>query len=242
MTTGIYALYWEEQDLTYIGQSLNIESRINDHISALKRNDHFNYKVQNAYHKYGLPKLLTLEVTNGAELDSREIYWIQETNAQLNIAIGGGSGGKGIGHSQSKFSKLQILIAFRQLSSSSKFLLNTEIYLNTGITIGMLEAISSGKNHIWLKEQYPIRHARMMLFRAQRAKYNNSNRKSIQEYYNNSGRELPIIISPKGLEFTILNIREFARNHQLPYSSLSYVVNGKRKACQGWILKTTKRN
>lgn len=239
MTIGIYSLYWEEEDLIYIGQSLNIESRKNDHISALKRKDHFNYKVQNAYNKYGLPKLLVLEVTTSAELDTKEIYWIQETNAQLNIAIGGGSGGKGIGHSQFKFSKLQILRAFRQLSSSYKFLLNTEIYLNTGITIGMLEAISSGKSHIWLKEQYPTRHARMILFRAQRAKYNNSNRKSIQEYYTNSNRELPIVISPKGLEFVVSNIREFARNHHLPHSSLNYVVNGKRKACQGWILKTT---
>lgn len=239
MTIGIYALYWEEQGLIYIGQSLNIEGREKDHISSLKRDDHFNSKVQDAYYKYGLPKLLILEETSGAELNNKEVYWIKKTNAQLNTAIGGGSGGKGIGHSQFKFTKLQVLIAFRQLSSSYKFLLNREISANTGITIGMLEAISSGKNHVWLKENYPIRHSRMLTLRALRAKYNNSNRKSIKEYCTNIGKALPVVISPEGLEFTVSNIREFARNHNLPHSSLNYVVNGKRKACQGWILKTT---
>ena len=35
MTTGIYALYWEEQDLIYIGKAQKIEKRFKDHLSKL---------------------------------------------------------------------------------------------------------------------------------------------------------------------------------------------------------------
>lgn len=55
MTIGIYSLYWEEQDLIYIGQSQNIERRFTEHLYKLKNNTHTNYKVQKAYITYGLP-------------------------------------------------------------------------------------------------------------------------------------------------------------------------------------------
>lgn len=49
MNSGIYALYWWEQDLVYIGLSQNLSSRKLEHLNKLKNNRHTNYKVQNTY-------------------------------------------------------------------------------------------------------------------------------------------------------------------------------------------------
>ena len=42
MTMGIYALYWQEQDLIYIGQSKEIERRFKDHLRELEACIHCN--------------------------------------------------------------------------------------------------------------------------------------------------------------------------------------------------------
>lgn len=55
MTIGIYALYWEEQDLVYVGQSQDIARRFTEHKRKLKNTSHTNYKVQAAYNLYGIP-------------------------------------------------------------------------------------------------------------------------------------------------------------------------------------------
>lgn len=80
MAIGIYALYWEEQDLIYIGQSQNIERRFSEHIYKLTNTKHTNYKVQNAYNLYGLPVLNILEQCEISELNTLEISYTKEFN------------------------------------------------------------------------------------------------------------------------------------------------------------------
>ena len=47
--SGIYALYWWEQDLIYIGLSQDLFSRKSQHYRSLKSSTHYNPKLQNAY-------------------------------------------------------------------------------------------------------------------------------------------------------------------------------------------------
>ena len=113
MTTGIYSLYWEKQDLVYIGLSQNIERRFKDHLNTLKNNKHTNYKVQNTFNNYGEPKLIIIEECIIEELNDKEIFWTKEFNSinnGLNI-IEAGQAGFGTNSSNSKYSKEQIIEA-----------------------------------------------------------------------------------------------------------------------------------
>jgi excinuclease UvrABC nuclease subunit len=53
MNSGIYALYWWEQDLVYVGLSRNLHRRRNQHMSSMVKNTHDNYKVQQAFNNFG---------------------------------------------------------------------------------------------------------------------------------------------------------------------------------------------
>lgn len=81
MTVGIYALYWEEQDLVYIGQSSRLEARHKEHLVDLSQKIHSNYKVQESYNSYGEPKHIIIEYCKIEELDALEIYWTNEFNS-----------------------------------------------------------------------------------------------------------------------------------------------------------------
>lgn len=73
--SGIYALWYEEQDLIYIGQSVELSIREKTHKSNLRLNKHSNYKLQEAYNKYGLPEFVVLEYCSEADLDRLELSW-----------------------------------------------------------------------------------------------------------------------------------------------------------------------
>lgn len=50
---GIYCIENTKNGRRYIGQSIHIEKRINDHRSSLNRKDHNNVYLQRAWNKYG---------------------------------------------------------------------------------------------------------------------------------------------------------------------------------------------
>ena len=84
MTIGIYALYWEEPDLVYIGQSKDIEARFYEHERLLKVGKHPNYKVNRAYNNYGLPEFFIIEKCGLNELNNLEIKWMAECSSLEN--------------------------------------------------------------------------------------------------------------------------------------------------------------
>lgn len=52
MTIGIYKIYNKENNNTYIGQSKNIENRLNKHIEDLKNNKHHQHNLQKEYNNF----------------------------------------------------------------------------------------------------------------------------------------------------------------------------------------------
>ena len=48
---GIYILHNSNTEQVYIGSTIDLNKRANDHFSRLERNKHFNWKLQRAYNK-----------------------------------------------------------------------------------------------------------------------------------------------------------------------------------------------
>lgn len=221
MNSGIYALYWWDQDLVYIGLSQNLQERKTEHFSKLKNGRHTNYKVQNAYNQYGNPEFIVLEYCSISELTSKEIEWCQEFDAlsQKGLClVEPGVVGFGVSSNASKYQKLQILKIFRQLYLTNYGHKHIQELLNIPKTL--VFDIYSGRAHLWLAEKYPQQYNLMR----------QKSRKTHQSH--NSSQDK--VLSPSGKVFTITNRQEFARLHGLEPQHLRAVMLGTRKQHKGW--------
>ena len=84
--TGIYKITNIVNGKCYVGQAVDIEKRLREHI-----NDSFNpkrreyeYPLSRAYRKYGLESFKTeiLEICLREELNKKEIFWIEHFNSK----------------------------------------------------------------------------------------------------------------------------------------------------------------
>lgn len=78
MTIGIYCITCNPTNKVYIGQSINIRSRKNQHLQDLLKNKHCNSYLQNAFNKYGRSNFsfTVFENCSKKELNEKEAYWI----------------------------------------------------------------------------------------------------------------------------------------------------------------------
>lgn len=86
MTTGIYAIVCNPTNKVYVGQSINIRSRKNQHVKDLLRDKHCNGYLQNTFNKYGRGafSFRVLENCSKEELTVREAYWIQKYKSNVS--------------------------------------------------------------------------------------------------------------------------------------------------------------
>lgn len=231
MTIGIYLLRFTGTDKVYIGQSLRIEERFTKHIHRMKTGI-ANYKLLEAYNKYGLPNLEVLadgsidDDLDAMETETIEIY--DSVNNGLNIrskASGGGVGLQGEKHGNSKYSNANIIEVFKKLVASNMPF--SEISNNTNVSIHTIRDISKGRSHRWLRDIYPDDYEVLISLKDVREK-------NTAKY---QGIEYPVILSPEGIEYTVTNIGAFAREHDLNKSHLCGVLNGLRKTHLKWKLK-----
>ena len=162
MIIGIYALYWEGQDLIYIGQSQNIEARYKEHLTKLINSKHTNYKVQDAFNRYGSPKLTIVERCPLEDLNTLEIYWTEEFDSidnGLNI-VEAGNVGWGVNSNASKYTKWQVLKVFSLLYKQK--LSNNEISSKCKVPSYLVSDILNGKSHLWLKVEYPQEYQKLI--------------------------------------------------------------------------------
>lgn len=239
MTIGIYALYWEDQDLIYIGLSEDVEGRYRDHLRLCRGNKHTNYKVQDAFYKYGSPNLVIIEKCLISELNDKEIYWTREFNSindGLNI-VEAGLVGWGTLSNSSKYSKRQILKVFSLLYKST--LSHKCISIKSKVSASLPQDIVLGKSHLWLREAYPKQYSLMKENRAERIPSNNG------ALFQNRGIKLPTIVSPEGIIYNeISNLTEFCKtiplfsiNIKNSMKGLSKVILGERNQYKGWTLQ-----
>lgn len=107
MTCGIYKVTNTINGKFYIGRSVEIEQRWNNH----RRGDGHGWYLWNAMKKYGSKNFVLeiLEICDAEYLDEKEDYWIQKLNPEYNLIR---KGEKGVLHhsdsSREKMSKARM--------------------------------------------------------------------------------------------------------------------------------------
>lgn len=99
MKLYIYQIINKLDQKRYIGQTIDFKRRIADHLGNLRRKEHPNIKLQNAWNKYGEENFIItheiFEVENQIEADNLEKTYIRDYdsyNNGYNLTIGGRGG------------------------------------------------------------------------------------------------------------------------------------------------------
>lgn len=230
MTCGIYLLRFEGTDKVYIGQSSNIEIRLNAHKSLASRGIH-SHKLQSAFNLYGIPTLYILVECLEKDLDVEENILIKEFNAvedgfnSCNIAGGGHSlqGEELLG--VNKFTNAQITEAFLLLVYNQN-LTSSDISDLTGVTKATVDSLSSKKRK-WLYSRYPEEYAILQ-------NRSSSSRRAKGKTLKDLNNAYPQLVSPNGEIFTVDNCSQFSKDHGLNNSHVIQVLKGKETQHKGW--------
>lgn len=88
-TIGIYSFKCTRNGKVYIGSSVDIRKRKDNHLSLLRRNKHYNTYFQNIFNKYGEEslKFSIIEECSRENLLEREIFYITKNNNDILINI-----------------------------------------------------------------------------------------------------------------------------------------------------------
>lgn len=228
MTIGIYSLMWLNQEVLYVGQSVAIETRYKKHLWMLSNGTHDNYKVQNTYNLHGSPTLVILEELPTSDLDDREDFWIKEFTGPclLNLCAAEPSR-SGLSATNSKYTKLQLLLVFRALRNYRTSY--EDISTKFGVGGSTIRSIAMGTQHTWLHSKYPNIWKQIQEVSSKKLSYKNS--------LVNLGKKVRTLVSPVGTEHKIENISEFCREHKLWTSTVCRMLQGKVKTTKGWHLK-----
>lgn len=95
----IYSITNKTNNKKYIGKTIDLKHRWNNHIYDLSNNKHHSCKLQNAWLKYGQNNFQfdIVEEVDEINLNDREKYWIQYYDTYLN-GYNETFGGDGCGH------------------------------------------------------------------------------------------------------------------------------------------------
>lgn len=233
MTIGIYKLNFDNTYKVYIGQSKDIEYRFKKHILILKNNK-ASKKLQEAYNKYGYPKLEIIKICDILDLDTYEDKYIKIYNSvdagfNTHYVARGGNYLFGENSARAEYSNSTYINIFEFLYNNP-----TKTYKEIGDILNVSENIvaniARGTNHKWLKEIFQDKYNELLsrIGSAERYGYCNS-AKAL-------GKTYPMLISPAGTLHNIENIRQFALKNNLDRSDLGKVLRGKKKHVKGFKL------
>ena len=104
---GIYKITNKINGKCYIGQSINIEERLNSHKKRAFNQNHIDYNmtIYKVIRKYGIESFTfeAIEECDKKDLDNREVYWINFFNSYYNgynCTFGGRGNNSGINGSK----------------------------------------------------------------------------------------------------------------------------------------------
>jgi group I intron endonuclease len=234
MTTGIYSLHFKNTSFIYIGQSVDIEDRYEEHLSKL-RNDKSSDKLAAAYLLFGVPTLNIIEQCTEEELNSKELFYIKEFDSirnGLNTLNGTTPRNfsrqimpKNSKYSEEQYHNIMVQCIDNPMYSPKKI---AEITNTDSITVSNLRNF---KSYTWLEHRYPEEYAKLRAVRAAPQRTYSPVIEKRPEYY-------PEIVSPDGEIFKLAkgDVRSFAKEKGINYTGLNKVLNSKIEHISNWRL------
>lgn len=220
---GVYLLQFGS-GASYVGQSINVNKRFNNHISQLRNGTHSNHRITAEYEEHGFPQFRLLQECLEEELDTIEQEFITKLNPALNIMKISHNSPEYYGENVngSLLTNEEYLSIFRCLQDPRLSLNDVANMHDVGYTL--VNNIAQGSSHRWLLEQYPEEYQIMIECKRARGKST-----KLISY--------PELKDPNGVIHKIEGTAsDFAKLHNLQRSNLSAVLNGRLKSVSGWRL------
>jgi len=227
LKSGIYQIVNIETNERYIGCTKNFNSRKANHLYDLRKDEHKNPKLQQAYNEYGEENLafLKLEYVSGSKklLLEREQYWIDLLLPEYNAELKAGS-------STSHVKKPSVRSKISQ--SMKEVWKDPEYRANYSKVRGSMPSNRKGAK---LSEE-----TKEKIRQANLGKNNPNYGKPRSEITKEKisiaqGKTYDGLVSPDGDIYTpIHNMSQFCREFDLNVSSMVAVVNGRRSHHKGW--------
>ncbi len=207
---GIYKITNIITEDFYIGSSVDLRSRINQHKSKLKNRSHPNNYLQNVYNKYGINNLsfeIVEHVDNKINLIFKEQFYIDTLNPRYNICKIAGSC---LGRKLSEETKLKISESHigLKLSEETKFKIS-EAKKGKKLSKETRKKLSENNAKYWLGKHLS------------------------EECIEKKSKKF-IIKSPTGKVIKGKNLKKFCKENNLHYSNMNSVINNKRKSYGGY--------
>ncbi len=163
MTIGIYRLDFNGTNKVYIGQSVNLETRLTRHIIRVN-NGTASAKLTEAFKEFGKPSLTVLAECEESELDTFEYETIDiydSVNNGFNTVFNMVKTSLyGQNNPNSKYTDSQIIEAFKLLTTTTKSAKTISAICK--ISASMVGHISCGESHKWLQDMYPEEYAHLL--------------------------------------------------------------------------------
>lgn len=222
-TIGIYKLEFAD-GFFYIGQSVNLISRLKDHYRMLVEGNHHSYKLQDKYNKEKVfPKHSIITLCELAELDAIETSLIDLNNKLCLNVKAGGLNNYGSSAPTAKYLTSDIELAFLLLVDNPG-ILHRHVADFVGIDINTVHDISAGRNRVLteMSSKYPEKYTKLIQLKAA-----NTRGKYTIVLENTEGRVVKLVTG----EYS-----QFCKLNNVQPANLSKVISGNRKATMGWKL------
>ncbi len=139
---GIYKLVFTKG--TYVGQSTNIEKRINEHVRGRGRGSPL---LEAAFQNHEYLGHKVIETCESNELNDRECWWIKKLKPTLNITAGG-TQANGTEAPRSIYTKEQVVSVLKAYIDNPHGMFS-KISELTGVKSETVHDILKGRTHRW---------------------------------------------------------------------------------------------
>jgi hypothetical protein len=235
MTCGIYlgSPISNSTHKVYIGQSVDVEDRVKKHNYNLKNNSH-NNKMNEAYKLYGPFTWEILHECSLENLSNLEEYYIKLFNSVddgFNIYRSSTEAPILHGILNGKVNIDRLNIYYEIIKNSLIYTEYTKIQIASisNATIQEVDNLWCGTAYTWVEEFYPEEYAKLSNLRGTRKL---GGRNALEQ-----GISIPPLIGPDQKEYTIVNIREFAKEHNLDKGDLNKLLHYLKGCIGGYIVK-----
>ncbi len=208
-TSGVYKITCTANKKIYVGSAINLRHRQKEHFASLRRNEHENPKLQNAWNKYGPDAFIyeVLELVLPMSLTAREQYWFNNLKP---------FGRKGFNIAHVAGSRLGVKHTPESNEKNRQAHLGREHTPEARATMGRKGRPSPNLGN----------------------KYNTATREQMSQSAVARWGKTYILTSPDGTEYITHNLAGFCQDHPgLHRSSLANVARGNKTHHHGWKVR-----